>query len=73
MKIFVKAKVGQREQAVEKISENTFIVKVRARAEQGRANQEIIAALAAYLKVPKSNLKILSGHTSRTKLLEWQK
>lgn len=72
MKIFVKAKAGQREQKVEKISDNTFAVKVRARAEKGRANEEIVAVLADYLGVPKTSLKIISGHTSRIKLLEWQ-
>lgn len=70
MKIFVKAKTGQKTSAVEKILDNTFIVKVKELPENGLANQAIIVALADRLNIPKSSIKILSGHTSKTKLIQ---
>lgn len=70
MKIFVKAKPGARKESVEKISENTFLVSVKEPPEKGRANQAILKALAAYFKIPVSNLTIVSGVTSRNKIIK---
>jgi len=42
-------------------------VKVTAAPEKGRANEEVIAVLAAFLGLPKRNLEILAGHTSQQK------
>ena len=50
--------------------EGEFTVSVRAAAREGKANQALIGALAAYFSVPKSCVKILRGETSRTKLVE---
>jgi uncharacterized protein YggU (UPF0235/DUF167 family) len=36
----------------------------------GRANEELIACLAERYGVPKSRVRIKSGHSSRTKLVE---
>jgi len=70
MKIFVKAKTGQRVEGIEKISDNTFIVRVKELPQQGLANEAIIKALAQYFGIGKFQIKILSGHTSRQKLLQ---
>lgn len=70
MKIFVKAKTRAKKQKVEKVSDDTFIVYVTAPPEKGRANSEIIEALARYFGIAKSNIKIVSGHTSQTKLIQ---
>lgn len=70
MKITVKVKTGAREERVEKIDEANFAVSVKARPEKGRANSAVAAALAEYFRVPKSRVKILSGHSAKTKLLE---
>lgn len=42
-------------------------IRIRAVPDKGRANEELIEFLAEHLKVAKSYLKILSGHTSRHK------
>ena len=70
MKIIVRAKTGAREIRVEKIDRAHFTVSVKALPEKGRANAEIISALAAYFHIPKSHVKITSGHTAKTKLCE---
>lgn len=44
-------------------------VRVAARATDGAANVAVIAAVAAYLGVPKSSINIHRGNTSRTKVI----
>lgn len=70
MKVFVKAKAGQHQEKVEKISDNSFAVSVTARAEKGLANAAITRALAAYFGVSQSKVTLVSGYTSKTKLFE---
>ena len=48
----------------------TFIkIHVKAPPESGKANQELIDFLSKYLLTPKSNIKIIFGHTSKYKIL----
>ena len=42
-------------------------VKVLAAPEKGRANDEVLALLAAFLDVPQRSLEMLTGHTSSQK------
>jgi len=70
MKIFVKAKPSAREEKVERISETEFVVSVKEPAEKGKANQAIRNALAVYFKTGSSCVKIVSGYSSRNKIIE---
>lgn len=70
MKIFVKVKAGKREAIVKKLDDIHFELSVKARPEQGKANAEVVAALAQYFHVPSSRVRIISGHTARRKLVE---
>ncbi len=70
MRINVKAKPGAREEKIEKLDESSFIVSVKEPPVQGRANQAIIKSLAEYFDVPSSSIRIISGHTSRQKVVE---
>lgn len=45
-------------------------VKVAAQPDKGKANDELIDLLSEEFDVPKSKIKILSGHTSRLKRVE---
>lgn len=72
MKIFVKARPGAREEKVEKIDEQNYIVWVKEPPVQGKANNAIKNALAVYFKTGSSSIKIISGHTSRNKIIEIQ-
>ena len=42
-------------------------VRVTAPPERGKANQALVNLLSATLKVPKSTVRIIKGHTSRDK------
>ena len=70
MKIIVKAKPGSKEDKVEKISDNEFIVYVKAFPIAGRANDSIIRLLADYFNKKPYLLTIVSGHFSRIKVIE---
>ena len=70
MKIFVKAKPKSKEESIKKIDETHFVVCVTAPPVKGMANQAIIKALAEYFKVPNWKITIVSGYTSREKVIE---
>lgn len=70
MRIFVKGKPGAKEERVERISENNFVVAVKEPAKEGRANWAIERALAKHFKVPVSQVRIISGQASRQKVFE---
>ena len=70
MQINIKAKPNSREEKVEKISDTDFIVSVKEPPVEGKANRAIINALAVYFKIASARIKIVSGWTSRQKVLE---
>ena len=70
MKIFVKAKPGSRQELVEKIDEQNYVVSVKEPPIKGKANEAIRNALAVYFKTGSSRVKIVSGYSSRNKIIE---
>jgi len=70
MNIFVKVQTKARANLVEKLSENTYKVKVTIAPEKGKANIEVIELLAKYLKIKKSKIVIIAGHKSNEKILD---
>jgi hypothetical protein len=73
MKIFVKAKPAAKEEKVEKIGESNFVVSVKEPPVQGRANAAISKALAEYFRVSSSQVKLISGFSSKQKVFEIEK
>ena len=69
-KIWLTVKPNARHASVEKISEAEFRVAVRAPAHEGAANRAVIEALAEFLAVPKSTIRMVRGQSSRKKLVE---
>lgn len=64
LKLTIHAKPNSKKEGIQKISEQEWIVRVRTQAIDGKANEE--------LGVPKSKVKIVSGETSKKKILEIQ-
>ena len=54
------------------MSDGSLKVKVAATPERGRANAELCAVLASYFDVPKSNVTVETGHTSKRKRVRIQ-
>jgi uncharacterized protein (TIGR00251 family) len=69
MKIQVKVKPNSRTEEVSQESDS-FIVKVKEPAREGKANQAVIKLLADHFGVPQSQVRILSGFGSRNKTVE---
>ena len=44
-------------------------IDLKASAEDGKANAELVRFIAAHYKVPKENVRIVSGLTSRKKVV----
>jgi len=70
MKIFVKVKTGAKSEKVEEISKNNFKISVKEPAKEGRANRAVIKLLADYFDVSASQITIISGKTSKNKVLD---
>ena len=52
--------------------DNILKVKIDEPPINGRANRRLVEILADYFKTSKSNIRIVSGFTSRSKLVEVQ-
>lgn len=70
MRISVKAKTSAKKELVEKLSENEFVVSVKEPPIDGRANWAIAQAIADYFGVSPSRISIISGQTSKNKMVE---
>ena len=70
MKIFIKAKPDSYQEKIEKIDDTHFVVYVKEPPVKGLANQAILKALGDLFNKSPNNLKIVSGYTSREKVIE---
>lgn len=70
MLIKVKVKTAAKKKLVEKRAEDEFVVSVKARPEAGRANEEVLLALAEYLETERKKLRIIKGGKNRSKIIE---
>jgi uncharacterized protein (TIGR00251 family) len=50
--------------------EEVYIVSIKEPPVDGKANEAIVRVLAEYFKVPKSHVRIVSGQTSKKKIVE---
>ena len=67
----IKVKVKPRSKTAEVMREgDSFIVKVQEPPREGKANHAVIKLLAEHFGVPQSQVRILSGLRSRSKVIE---
>lgn len=55
---------------MEKIDELNYVVFVKELREKGRANEAIKNALSVYFKIASARVRIISGYSSRNKIIE---
>jgi hypothetical protein len=67
-RLAVKVTPGAREESVT-LTPETVLVKVRAPADKGAANEAVIAVVARALGLAPSRVRLLRGATSRAKVL----
>ncbi len=70
MKINVTAKPSSKKPGITKIDDLNYIVAVKEPPVEGRANRAIEKALADFLNYPPYQVRIVSGFTSRQKIIE---
>jgi len=51
---------------------DTLKVKVKSAPVDGSANRDLITLLSKHLKVPRGRIEIISGHTSRKKVIKFR-
>lgn len=69
MRISVIVKPNSRVDAVQKCHDE-YVVRVKARAVDGKANEAVIKLVAEYFTVPKTRVRIVRGATSKHKAIE---
>ena len=70
MLIKVKVKAGAKKEDVFQKSEDGFDVRVKEKTERGQANRAVGRALAEYLKIPPSKIRIVKGARKPNKIFE---
>jgi uncharacterized protein (TIGR00251 family) len=70
--MFIKVKVspGCKKDEIIKKKDDEFEVKVKEKAEEGRANRAVIKVLADYFKIDESRIKLVKGFKTRNKIFE---
>ena len=69
MMITVKVTTNSKVEIVKQVSPSNYIIKVREKAVEGRANAAVIALLSSHFNVKKSCISIIKGSKSRTKVI----
>lgn len=67
MLLTVHVKPNAKKNVVEWVDEDTLKISVTAKPENGKANQAVIELLSKELKIKKSAIEIVRGHTTRIK------
>lgn len=75
MRIHIHVVPGSKQQSVEKQGQDiygheVYKVKIREKPVDGEANRGALRALAEHFGVPMRNVRLVSGETSREKIIE---
>ena len=70
MRIELKVITRAKKEIVEKISENSYRIKVSLPPEKGKANKRVIELLSKEFGISKQYIRIISGEISNRKTIE---
>ena len=70
MFLLIKAKPGSKVNQISIAGDGTIVIKIKAPAQDGKANVELIKFLSEKLGLPKSKIRIVSGFAAPYKKLE---
>jgi len=68
MLIRVKVFPNSRKQEVVRKSDDSFVIKIKEKAEKGRANQKVLEILSNSFKIEKQKIKLTRGAKKRNKV-----
>ena len=66
----VKVKPRARESALAQIADGTWVARLKSPPVDGKANEELVALVAAHFGVRKAAVTIKAGASGRTKLIQ---
>ena len=69
MKISVRVKANSKREFIKKEGDK-YIVAVKEPAKEGKANEAVVEKVAEYFGIPRSRVRIVSGHTFNIKVVE---
>ena len=70
MKISVRVKPNAKQEKIEKVNEGQFLIRVKEKPQEGKANKAVIKVLSEYFEVPQSRIVLLKGQSSKEKIFE---
>ena len=70
MKISIRVIPNAKTSKVEKDRDGILKVWVKGKPFRGEATEEVAGVLSQYYKIPKSQIKVIKGFTSRNKIVE---
>ncbi|TVQ20782.1 MAG: DUF167 domain-containing protein [Leptolyngbya sp. DLM2.Bin15] len=71
-KVWVTVKPKSKRPAIALLEDGTLLVRLASPPVDGKANAELVGAIAEYYAIPKSRVTITSGLTAKRKLIEIQ-
>lgn len=71
--LFIATKPGSKREGFELGADGQLLVRVRARAQEGQANDRVIELLSEALKCPKRDIRLMRGAAARHKELRIKK
>lgn len=70
MILMVKVLPNAHKNSIEGMKDGVLKVRIKAPPDKGKANEELISFLAETLQISKSQISLISGHSSRLKKLK---
>ncbi|MBI5629983.1 MAG: DUF167 domain-containing protein [Elusimicrobia bacterium] len=67
--IRVKAHPGSREDSIEAKGQDSYEVRVRAKAQAGKANEAVLSRLSRHLGLERKRLRLVKGGSSPNKIV----
>ena len=68
-RISIKVTPNSKQNLIEPAGENQYIVRVKEKAIEGRANEAVVKLLSKYFGIPKSNISVAIGLKSKNKVI----
>ena len=70
MFLHLKAKPNARHTSFHRLADGTLQVKIKAPAQDGKANEELVRYLSEFFDLPRSAVRVITGHSAPFKKVE---
>jgi len=70
MFIKVRVEAESKKEGIEKLKDDTFVVRVKEKTERNMANKKVVAILNYYYNITGGTARIMVGHKNTNKIIE---